>query len=318
MTATSQVQTEESPAPRPFIHATHVLGFEGARRNANGELSIEDGVVRFQRAGSPPAQLSISSVQNISLGEEDNQVGGVPMTLSKAVVPYGGGRIVSLFSHKKYDTVTIEYLDNAAGFHGAIFRMTKGLGQEFKSNLIARGALIEQSVDPAPQQSAPQEFPNASQQWSVQVQRVEAGATNLDPCFSAAIYENLLEELANTHRFEHVFRSGDRNANDVPGLLVLKTLVQKYTPGSETQRAVTTVSGATKLNVRIQLLTRDGHRLLDHAVQGDVRFFGDNLRATHNLAHNIAKTLKQSHLSATPATIATERAHERNINLSGF
>jgi hypothetical protein len=29
-------------------------------------------------------------------------------------------------------------------------------------------------------------------------------------------------------------------------------------------------------------------------VNGDVRFFGSNLRATHNLARNIAKTLKES------------------------
>jgi len=29
-------------------------------------------------------------------------------------------------------------------------------------------------------------------------------------------------------------------------------------------------------------------------VNGDVRFFGSNLRATHNLARNIAKALKES------------------------
>jgi NADH dehydrogenase FAD-containing subunit len=43
-----------------------------------------------------------------------------------------------------------------------------------------------------------------------------------------------------------------RNANDIPSLLILKTIVQNYTPGSETRPAVTTVNGATKLNVRIQ------------------------------------------------------------------
>jgi hypothetical protein len=29
------------------------------------------------------------------------------MMLGKAAVPYGGGRVVSLFSHKKYDSLTI-------------------------------------------------------------------------------------------------------------------------------------------------------------------------------------------------------------------
>ena len=77
-------------------------------------------------------------------------------------------------------------------------------------------------------------------------------------------------------------------------MLILKTTVVKYTPGSETQRAVTTVSGATKLTVRSQLLTRDGKIVLERTVNGNVRFFGSNLRATHNLARNIAKVIKQS------------------------
>jgi len=80
---------------------------------------------------------------------------------------------------------------------------------------------------------------------------------------------------------------------------VLKTTVEKYTPGSETRRAVTTVSGATKLTVRSQLLTREGKVVLERTVNGDVRFFGSNLRATQTLARNIAKTIKQSHVSGS-------------------
>jgi hypothetical protein len=138
---------------------------------------------------------------------------------------------------------------------------------------------------------------------SVQVDRVDPGDVGLDPSFGAAIYENLLEELTKTDQFKQVFRSGDRNANDVPGLLLLKTTVQKYTPGSETRRAVTTVSGATKLNVRVQLVTREGQVVQDHIVDGNVRFIGGNLRATHNLAHNVAATLKKSPLPEQAAVL---------------
>jgi hypothetical protein len=135
-----------------------------------------------------------------------------------------------------------------------------------------------------------------AQPWSVQVDRVDPGEVGLEPSFGAAIYENLLEELAKTEQFKQLFRSGDRNANDVSSLLILKTTVQNYTPGSETRRAVTTINGATKLNVRIQLVTREGHVVLEKVVDGNVRFIGGNLRATHNLAHNVAMTLKRSAL----------------------
>src|SRR5271165_3501895 len=131
-------------------------------------------------------------------------------------------------------------------------------------------------------------------QWSVQVERIDPGHLDLAHSFQVAIYENLLEELNKTKRFKYVLREGDSKASEIPDLLILKTMVVKYTPGSETQRAVTTVSGATKLTVRSQLVTRDGSIVLERTVNGNVRFLGSNLRATHNLARNIAKAIKQS------------------------
>jgi hypothetical protein len=143
--------------------------------------------------------------------------------------------------------------------------------------------------------------------WSVQVDQVDSGNLGLAYSFQIAIYENLVEELNKTKQFQQVFRDGDVRAGEFPNLLVLKTTVEKYTPGSETRRAVTTVSGATKLTVRSQLLTREGKVILERTVNGDVRFFGSNLRATHNLAHNIAKTIKQSSWSGSwqPTAVLT-------------
>lgn len=144
--------------------------------------------------------------------------------------------------------------------------------------------------------STPRSNSPAAAQWNVQVDKVDAGDVNLAPSFRVAIYESLLEELSKTKRFKQVLRDGDRNAGDVSDLLILKTTVQKYTPGSETQRAVTTVSGATKLTVHSQLCTRNGQFILERTVNGNVRFMGSNLRATHNLARNVAKTIKRSSL----------------------
>ncbi len=147
--------------------------------------------------------------------------------------------------------------------------------------------------------------PAPTSAWSVQVDKVDPGDVVIEPAFQIAIYENLLVELGKTKQFKQVFRSGDRNASDVPDLLILKTTVQKYTAGSETRRAVTTVSGATKLNVRSQLCTRDGQVVVEHVIDGNVRFLGSNLRATHNLARNVAKSIEQSSLPepgvSTPA-----------------
>ena len=145
-----------------------------------------------------------------------------------------------------------------------------------------------------------------SKQWSVQVDQVDPGNVELAYSFQVAIYENLVDELSKTKRFQHVFRDGDRNAGEAPNLLVLKTTVEKYTRGSETRRAVTSVSGATKLTVRTQLLTRDGKVPFERTVDGNVRFFGSNLRATHNLARNMAKAITRSASEPPTAVIASQ------------
>jgi hypothetical protein len=73
------------------VRVTHVLGFEGAENNSTGTLSIQDRLLRFQRASKPVVQVTIASVQDVFLGDESKQVGGLPMNLGKAAVPFGGG-----------------------------------------------------------------------------------------------------------------------------------------------------------------------------------------------------------------------------------
>lgn len=161
---------------------------------------------------------------------------------------------------------------------------------------ITMGIPFQLGAQPVPAKTSSSSKGVSYESWSVQVDKVDAGAVNLEPAFQIALYESLLDELTKTKRFKQVLRDGDRNAGEVAGLLILKTTIQKYTPGSETRRAVTTVSGATKLTVRSQLCQRDGHVVLERTINGNVRFMGGNLRATHNLARNVAKTIKQSAL----------------------
>ena len=164
---------------------------------------------------------------------------------------------------------------------------------------VAHPAWLRAQTGPA-KSSAGSKGSDAASQWSVQVDKTDPGDENLAPSFQMAIYENLLDELSKMKQFEHVLRDGDRNANRVTDLLILKTIVQKYVAGSETRRAVTTVSGATKLTVRSLLCARDGKVVVERTVNGNVRLFGSNLRATHNLARNVAKSIKESSLPSPP------------------
>ncbi len=130
--------------------------------------------------------------------------------------------------------------------------------------------------------------------WAIQVEPVSAEEGKLPPDFAMAIYEKLIEDIARTNKFQQVFRSGDRRASEVPNLLILTTKLEKFERGSQTKRAVTTVGGATKISVRAQLATRDSQIKMDKTAQGTVRLFGENLKASQDLAKNIANMITQA------------------------
>jgi hypothetical protein len=155
-----------------------------------------------------------------------------------------------------------------------------------------------------------------SQQWSLRVDKVDTRDVSPDPSLESALHKNLLRELAKTKRFKQVLVSGDRSAREVPDLLILKMTVQEHAAGSDTRRPVlddagllggvtglflrlwgwTTASEVNKLDARIELYTWEGKLVLDNVVEGDVGYNGDNSRASHNLARNVADTLKRSSL----------------------
>jgi hypothetical protein len=314
------VASAQNPVSNPALsseaRATHILGFEDAPKNSNGRLSIGGDDLQFQKGEDAPVRIRISMIRDYSVGEMDKQVGGPPMKIGKAAVPYGGGRAISLISHKKYETLSLNYLDSNGGLHGAIFMMVKG--QTLTEALAAKGvpsALSEAKGQvnsfgilriPAATKS-PDANETSSSQWSVEVNEVDPGEVSIDPAFRAAIYENLLHEVAKAKAFQQVFRNGDGNADSVSKLLILKTRVEKYTPGSETRRAVTTIKGATRVTVRSQLCTREGQIVWERVVGANVRFIGGNLRVTNNLARNVAHEMKSPHLNPVLQTLDSRR-----------
>ncbi len=152
--ALAQNASEPTNVTAPFsARVTHLRGFEGAANNAGGTLSIQGGALQFQKSGNPTVEVSIASVKDVFADDQSRQVGGLPMTLGKAATPFGGGRVVSLFAHKKYDTLTLEYVDANGGVHGAIFQLQKGQGGSLRDELVARGAHVRQSEDEATKQS---------------------------------------------------------------------------------------------------------------------------------------------------------------------
>ncbi|HEX4595158.1 MAG TPA: hypothetical protein VH157_12825 [Bryobacteraceae bacterium] len=129
---------------------------------------------------------------------------------------------------------------------------------------------------------------------AIQIEPVDAGDATIPAEFRFAIYERLIERVRKDGTFQRVFRSGDREASSVPDLVILRTKVGNFNEGSQLKRELTTVTGGTTVDVTTTVAARDGRVLLESDLSGKVRFFGENLGATNDLANRIAKRLRQS------------------------
>ncbi len=129
---------------------------------------------------------------------------------------------------------------------------------------------------------------------AIQIQFVRAADVTLPPEFQVALYEYMVDEVKKTGKFQRVYRDGEKGAENEKDLLTLRSLVTGFSEGSARARQVTTVAGATKIKVRVQVSTRDDRMIIDRDVDGNVRFFGENLRATYNFAKGVAKLIKQN------------------------
>lgn len=129
---------------------------------------------------------------------------------------------------------------------------------------------------------------------AIQILKIESDEVKLPPEFQMALYENMIREVGKAGKLQHVYRDGERGAADATDLVILRSTVRGFKEGSARARQVTTVAGATSIKVHLQFAARDGHVLLERDVAGNVHFFGENLRATYNLAKNVAKLVNEN------------------------
>jgi hypothetical protein len=131
--------TPQNLSSSPIPGVKSVIGLENIKPGATGTLTSLPTGLEFS-TGKTKADIATPSIQDVFTGQESRQdVSGMGGTLVEAAIPYGGGRFVSLFSHK-VDVLTVEYVDSNGGFHGAIFVLSAGKVTAFRNQLIAQGA----------------------------------------------------------------------------------------------------------------------------------------------------------------------------------
>jgi len=129
---------------------------------------------------------------------------------------------------------------------------------------------------------------------SIQIEAPDPGDVPLPPEFRIAVYENLILQIEKTGKFQHVYRSGDKNAANVSDLVTLHTRARAFTEGSQKKREVTTVMGATSLTVNVRITDHVGQSIVDRDIKGKVVLMGENLGATYDFSKKVAKIVRDT------------------------
>ena len=171
-----------------------------------------------------------------------------------------------------------------------------------KRTFYASAAILLLSAGLMPVQLRAQTGPPKVRKASaIQVLMIQSDEIKLPAEFQVSLYENLIQRLQKQGGFEHVYRDGDHNADAVVDLIVLHGTVRGFKKGSEMARNVTTVAGKTSIDIHCQFTDKDGKSALEQDLNGKVRFFGGNLRATLDFAKKAAK-LAHDNFVASPAS----------------
>jgi hypothetical protein len=254
-------------------------------------------------ASKANAQVPITSIDNVTIGTETTQAGGTAGNVAKTAAiaaPYESGAALTVLLRAKVDILTLAYRDPSGGIHGAILALPKGQAEKTRAQLVAAGAHVNEPTGPAAQErkpaspAAPREANQKLKAAAIRIEPVEAGDVQIPAEFRMAIYEFLVQRVRELGTFQKVFRSGDREADAFSDLVTLHTTVQSYKEGSQMKRELTRVLGATKVDVTASVTGHDGQPLLNNDIEGKVRFFGENLGVTNDLAKRIAKLLAKN------------------------
>lgn len=139
LSAASIASAQLSPFPTP---TRHVIGLDNVKRNATGQLTVQDGALTFKTT-TGETKVPVSSVNDVFIGTETTQGGGTTGKVMRAAshaAPYDSGAAVTIMLRTKVDILTVSFHDPDGALHGVIFALPKGQAAQMRAQLVQAGA----------------------------------------------------------------------------------------------------------------------------------------------------------------------------------
>ena len=264
----------------------YVAGLADVKPSSSGSLSLTQDTVVFANKhvqGSIPLQR----ITAVSIGDERVATGGSAGKVAR-VIPMGVGQAMGAVTNKNVGVLTIEYLDQTGGYHGAVFEVPKTqvalAQQQFTAHIGPASAIESHSCGGSV-------VPN-----TLLVEEIRSSGVELPAEYRALLYEELVDQLGVSNGASTVYRVGDAAAGCSARKLQIS--VTAFKKGNEALRASTgpvgLFVGASSVTFHMTLVDSTGVILFDKSVKASKHGDGDSLSVTRNLAKNVSKCLAKS------------------------
>jgi len=152
--APARSQASGTPSSAPSVVQADVklvIGGDTIKNNSKVTLSVAGSSLHIA-TNKTTVEVTVPSILDIFTNEDSRQDITGAARLATMAIPYGGSRVLSLFSHN-VDVLTLEFTDANGGYHGAIFVLGQGQAAPIKKQLVAMGAKASVPLEVAAQTS---------------------------------------------------------------------------------------------------------------------------------------------------------------------
>ena len=271
-------------------HATHVLGMPDVMAKDSGTLAITGQSLRFTgRSGS--SAIDLPSIVALSAGNERVELWGMKGRLLRMAVPYGGGAAFATFMHHQRDMLTVEFVDNRGGYHGAVFFLPRNQAEEALHNVTPSSATHSQASSGSC--STTQVRPN-----SIMVKKPASTQVDFPNAYRVLLYEHIVGHLRQDPGTE-VDRDGMIGGWGDCSQYTMQLSMTAFKPGSQVKRAsmgpVGFFVGVTEITLNLEITDTRGVTVFQDQVKATQRGESESINVVDKIAQRVVKKWAKEH-----------------------
>jgi hypothetical protein len=271
-------------------HARHVYGLPGAKSKETGTLRITATELIFTGRSSNTT-IPLQSVIAAGAGNERVELWGMKGRLLRMAIPDGGGLFAATFMHHRVDMFTVEFTDNRAAYHAAVFFLP--------ANEAARALQAVTTKSASPQEPAGNACdPGWVRLASVRVPVPAWNDVNVPVAYRALVYEHLVEGIRGLNGIDRVYRDGEVLAQGGCPQFTLQLSAEGFKQGNQVVRASTGPVGmfvaTTQMVIEVKITNANGKEIFRDQLKATVRGESESTKVAESIAKKVVKQFAAS------------------------